>query len=124
MAVNNQKIIITKRAEHYADGTFITLPVLELQAACNVLSPTALIVWIKLAGNKNNYSDEFSPAYYIKRYGKSEKSYQRAINELIELKYLIPIGSNKYHFYLEPYIEESCCASKSETSSNIWSQLV
>jgi hypothetical protein len=101
MAVPNQKKIITKRPANYAAGEFITLPQEELKHAWKDLSPSARIIWIKLAGNANNYVDEFSPSYYVDAYGGCTKSYQKGRQELEDKGYIVK-HNNEYWFYLLP----------------------
>ena len=124
MAVSNQKLITTKRPDSYPAGTFIMLPKLEWEAASENLSPTAFLVWMKLASNANNYTDEFSPAYYIKHHGGCERSYQRARKELEEKGYITKQGS-RYIFHLEPELElPTYAAATASTQGSIASSLV
>lgn len=101
MSVPNQKLITTKRTTAYSTGGFITLPTEEMQSACRDLSPSAFIIWCKLASNANGYTDEFSPAYYVKYYGGCTKSYKNARQELETKRYIVPDGG-QYNFYLTP----------------------
>ena len=101
MSVPNQKLITTKRPAVYSSGTFITLPTEELESACRDLNPSAFIIWVKLASNANGYTDEFSPAFYVKHYGGCTKSYKTAWQELEDKRYIVPDGG-RYIFYLTP----------------------
>lgn len=109
MAVPNQKKIITKRPANYAAGEFITLPQEELKHAWQDLSPSARIIWIKLAGNANNYVDEFSPSYYVDAYGGCTKSYQKGRQELEDKGYIVK-HNGEYWFYLTPQTTTSTSA--------------
>lgn len=118
MAVPNQKKIITKRPANYAAGEFITLPQEELKHAWQDLSPSARIIWIKLAGNANNYVDEFSPSYYVDAYGGCTKSYQKGRQELEDKGYIVK-HNGEYWFYLTPQTVTSTVAAPQPTTTAV-----
>lgn len=83
---------------------FIAIDRVYLQQASQHLTPAQTIIYLDLAGNKNGYIKDFSPAYYQNNYGISIKTAQRAFQELLEQGYLEQSAENAnfYTFSIVP----------------------
>ena len=103
--VPNQKTIVVHRTK--CDRDFLQIKKSTLFEAYNTLGHTALVLYLYLVGNRDNYTFAFSPSAIQKETGIPESTCRDQIKKLIACKYLVPRseGSNIYDFYERPHFE-------------------
>lgn len=104
MSVPNQKIIkIAERTERNRDNLYTTTNLEALQIAMLNLKESGLKLWLYLNKNQEGYNLELSPKA-CESWGIKKTSYYRAVEELIEKGFLVPLreNSNIYFFYELP----------------------
>lgn len=69
------------------------------------LSPNTFKLYMYIAKNAVGYEFALSPVAIKNMTGMSRDTYRKSKYELIQAKYLIPIGNNKYAFYQNPHLE-------------------
>ena len=112
--VPNQKTIVVHRTQ--CDRDFLQIKKSTLFEAYNTLGSTALVLYLYLVGNRDNYKFAFSPSAIHKETGMPESTCRDQFRKLIACKYLVPRseGSNVFDFYERPHFE---CAEDPEVSS-------
>lgn len=100
--VPNQKIAVIHREKATSD--FLQIKKDNLFAAYKTLNATALVVYLYLCANKDNYSLAISPAAIHNATGMAESTCRDQIKRLISCGYLVQRsdGSNIYDFYEVP----------------------
>lgn len=102
MSVPNQRKIIIEREREslFCSKDFFKVTTKNLQLAMYNLKPSAFMLWIYFADNKNGYVIDVYVVDFINKTGLSRSSYNRAFEELIEKGYLIKSHkqSNLYLF--------------------------
>ena len=92
----NQKVVTVKKPKY--EKNFITVSISEVEEAFIILTRTELAIYFYLCGNKDGYTFALSPEHIMTQYKISKSSYHRAIERLIELRYLVANGGNQYIF--------------------------
>ena len=100
--VPNQKVVIT--ADSPIPGQFAKVEMTSFRQACSLFKKKATpILFIELTGNVEGWQTALSSSFFTKAYKISRDSYNAAVQELIELKFLIQVGnSNTYKMYRTP----------------------
>ena len=83
----NQKLVVVKKSSY--DGNFIQIGKEEWQYAARDLKATTMLLYMYLAGNRNDFQLALSHADIEKAIGMSKNTYHRAVAELIEKNYLV-----------------------------------
>ena len=102
----NQKLVVIKKPSY--DGNFIQIGIEEWQYAAKDLKPTTMLLYMYLAGNRDDFYLALSHAAVKEATGMSKNTYHRAVEELIEKNYLVKIdGKNNidyesYRFHTSP----------------------
>ena len=102
----NQKLVVVKKPAY--DGNFIQIGKDEWQYAARNLKPTTMLLYMYLAGNKNDYYLALSHTAIEDAIGMSKNTYHRAVAELIEKNYLVQTNGKSdldyetYCFYTYP----------------------
>lgn len=92
----NQKVVTVSKPKY--EKNFITVSIDEFKEAFIILTKIELAIFIYLCGNKDGYTFALSPEHIMTEYKISKSSYHRAIERLIELRYLVANGGNHYIF--------------------------
>ena len=101
--VPNQRIV--KTMDTAKDGQFFKTNKEEFRDAVKLFKKKfTVILYLELTGNKLEYSEALSSSFFMKTYGMSRDGYRAAVDELIELNFLIQEkeGSNIYLMYRSP----------------------
>lgn len=103
----NQRIITIKEnamPEKGANERFVALNYETMMKAMRDLTPTTHHVWVYLNANKNGYEFALSTTDICAQTGLSPSTAKKAINELIEKRYLVlqPNKTKHYDFYAMP----------------------
>lgn len=109
MSSPNQKLLIVHKPKYKDD--FLQVGSLEWQkvALLSGDSNSVLITYLYLANNSNNFLKEFSPQDMVNIFGKSLRTWERALKTLMDAGYVIHLDGdpkNKFHFYTSPQKEE------------------
>lgn len=109
MSSPNQKMMIIHKPKYRND--FLQIGLDEWCQAANISgdSKSVLITYLYLASNSDNFKKDFSPADMVKLFGKSERTWERALKTLIDEKYVVHLEgdpNNKFHFYTTPQRKE------------------
>jgi hypothetical protein len=97
----NQKVVTTTK-DAGVDGKkrpFATINIDALASAMALLKTSTFKVWIYLAKNANNYTFALSCVDVCRFCKVSAKSFHVAIQELIEVGYLVHTEGTHYNFY-------------------------
>lgn len=117
MAVANQ-FLITIRKTPIVKGqgqSYLAILSKEWIAASKKLSPSAFQLFLYLADKQNGYENwELSKVAVTKTFGFSDKTYSRAVKELIEERYLVQVDGVKYDFFTVPLDKNVSLADRSE----------
>ena len=103
----NQRVVYTKEnamPKNNNNQHFVVLDCETMENAMGNLTPTTFFVWIYLNENKNGYEYALSTADICARTKLSLSTAKKAINELIEKRYLVlqPNKTKHYDFYATP----------------------
>lgn len=114
MAVANQFIITIHKPKYQKD--FLQIGNDEWIQACNNLTPAGFKLYLYLAGNADGYNEELSKTRFCGLFGVSEKTYQRATEELRDKGYLILRSGSKtrHDFYLTPHTDKNVHVDKND----------
>lgn len=96
----NQRIIKIHRERVNTD--FLGIKNENWQAAARDLRPFALVLYLYLASNKDNFSLALSPAAVQSAVGLARSTYNDQFNVLVNKGYLVSRGGNTYDFYEVP----------------------
>ena len=100
--VANQKTITVNKEACDKNHLYATISLEAMQHAMLDLKNETLKLWFYIAKNQKGYSFGLSKVDAIKWGVGSKSSYDRAVKELIEKKYLVETTSNHYDFYEIP----------------------
>lgn len=118
MPVPNQKIIQVQKQKCDKQNRYAMANLDAKRAAACILDAGAFKMWNYFSDNQDYYTFELSRAAVEQNYGIKKKQYDKAIQELIEKRYLIQIeGSNKYVFSETP-LEQATWYQKDTTRDN------
>ena len=100
--VPNQKVVIT--ADSPISGQFAKVEMTSFRQACSLFKKKATpILFVELTGNVEGWQTALSSSFFTQTYKISRDAYNAAVQELIELKFLIQMGeSNTYKMYRTP----------------------
>lgn len=98
--VPNQRMIQVHREKTARD--FLGIKNENWQAAARDLGPTALLLYLYFAANKDNYSFALSPAAIKNQIGMARSTYNDQFHKLVEKGYLVQRNGNTYDFYEIP----------------------
>lgn len=106
MASPNQKIVyIGNRVERDATHPYTEQSIEAMAHAARELSGDRFKVWMYLSKNRDDFVLELSQKDLLK-WGVKKDTYQRAVNDLIELGYLVQINQERNEWKFEEYPEE------------------
>ena len=106
MATPNQKIIyIGERVPRDASHPYTEQSIEAMRHAANELSGDRFKVWMYLSKNQDNFTLELSQKDMLK-WGVKKDTYQRAVNDLIDLGYLVEIDAEKNEWEFIEYPRE------------------
>ena len=106
MASPNQKIVyIGNRVERDATHPYTEQSIEAMAHAARELSGDRFKVWMYLSKNRDDFVLELSQKDLLK-WGVKKDTYQRAVNDLIELGYLVQIDEKKNEWRFEEFPEE------------------
>lgn len=88
---NNQKAIRIAKTECNKDNPYAVINLAALEGAMKALKPNAFKVWCYLCRNQTNYELALSGVDVQAKCNMSKKTYDTAVNELIEKQYLIEV---------------------------------
>lgn len=94
----NQKRVIIGTDNNDPENVTVILNKNHWALASRYLSPSAFKVYIYFALNRSGFEFALSRSDVCDKTGISDGSYSRAIQELMEKRYLTPLGGNKYLF--------------------------
>ena len=95
-----QRVITIHRESAKTD--FLGIKNENWQAAARDLRPFALVLYLYLASNRDNYSLALSPAAVQSAVGMARSTYNDQFNVLVSKGYLVNRGGNNYDFYEIP----------------------
>ena len=106
--VPNQNVVTIHREAAKSD--FLGIKNENWQEAARDLGAHALMLYLYLASNKNEYVLALSPAAIKKAIGMARSTYYDQLDKLIKKGYLVQTSGNGYEFYEVSQIpkEESC----------------
>ena len=95
----------------------------KLQVAIQVLTPTQVLIWLDLLGNKKDQLIAFSPAYYSEFYGFNESTVRAAFDNMKKEGFIVAAKGTTNKFYVldksskhaSKYFKEEKVVSPSET---------
>ena len=99
--VENQKTVTTKGAKHDKENIYAKLNIDAMQTAMMMLKPNTFKLWCYMAKNQNNYTFALSAVDACRFCNFSKNTYHTAVQELIEVGYLVNTGANNYDFWEE-----------------------
>ncbi len=106
MASPNQKVVyIGNRVERDAEHPYTEQSIEAMAHAARELSGDRFKVWMYLSKNRDDFVLELSQKDLLK-WGVKKDTYQRAINDLIELGYLVQIDEKRNEWRFEEFPEE------------------
>lgn len=101
--VPNQKVIEVHKV-HAKGGRILDIPTNRI--AQKELSAQTYVLYMHFILNLPEYKEALSLKHILETTSLSERGYYKAVNELIEKKYLVPKQSKEYpefyHFYESP----------------------
>ena len=105
--VPNQKVIEIHKV-HAKGGRILDIP--TNRQAQKELSAQAYVLYMHFMLNLPGYQEALSVKYITDTTSLSERGYYKAVNELIEKKYLVPKPNKEYsefyHFYESPKAQD------------------
>lgn len=96
----NQRVVHIHRER--ASSDFLGIKNENWKAASRILGAHALLLYMYLAANANNYELALSPAAIEAEIGMPRSTYKDQFRKLINYGYLVPRSGNKYDFYETP----------------------
>ena len=96
----NQRVVHIHRERVSSD--FLGIKNENWKAASRILGAHALLLYMYLAANANNYELALSPAAIEAEIGMPRSTYKDQFRKLINYGYLVPRSGNKYDFYETP----------------------
>lgn len=99
MAVPNQKLVsIGSRLPRDNEHPFSEQSVEAMSRAARALQGDRFKVWLYLSKNRDDFKLELSQKAIENEMGVKKDTYHRAITDMIELGYLVPVSGNEYRF--------------------------
>lgn len=115
--VPNQKVIEVHKV-HAKGGRILDIPTNRI--AQKELSAQTYVLYMHFILNLPEYKEALSLKHIMETTSLSERGYYKAVNELIDKKYLVPNPSKEYsefyHFYENPKVK-----TKSQSSDEVGS---
>ncbi len=100
ITVANQRTVRVHRERATAD--FLGIKNENWKAAARNLSPHALLLYLYLASNADNYTFALSPAAITAEIGMPRSTYHDQFKVLVRKGYLVNTNGNTYDFYEKP----------------------
>lgn len=97
----NQRLIHINREPARVD--FLGINNETWKAASRDLRPPALLLYLYLAANADNYMFALSPAAVRQEIGMARSTYHDQFHILVDKGYLVPSHGNTYEFYEKPH---------------------
>lgn len=99
----NQRIIKTQKEPSNKENLYSIVNIQALQNAIKVLDERALLLWLYLNKNQNNYMYGLSVVDIVNNWELySEATYRRAFKDLVEKGFLEQVDNDDYIFYEYP----------------------
>ena len=92
----NQKIVRIQKQLEATD--YLRVNNEDWHAAAKELKPTTFILYLWLASNTDGWEFALSPKAITRETGISKKSYDRGVDELLEMGYMCREHGNRYLF--------------------------
>lgn len=108
----NQRTVIVHREKVETD--FLGIKNENWQAAARDLRPHALLLYLYLASNRDNFELALSPAAVLEAVGMPRSTYHDQFHVLESKGYLVPKHGNTYEFYEVPRPRGEIQRSKEE----------
>lgn len=106
-AAPNQKIVyIGERVPRDAAHPYTEQSIEAMRHAANELSGDRFKVWMYLSKNRDDFTLELSQKDMLK-WGVKKDTYQRAVNDLIDLGYLVEIDAERNEWEFVEYPREN-----------------
>ena len=109
----NQRMIKVHRESVKTD--FLGIKNENWQAASRDLGAHALMLYLYLASNANNYTVALSPVAVRQAIGMARSTYHDQFHKLVDRGYLVPSHGNTYEFYEVP---QAATQARNELSDN------
>lgn len=109
----NQRTVIVHREKAQSD--FLGIKNENWQAAARDLRPHALVLYLYLASNRDNYELALSPAAVLEAVGMPRSTYHDQFHVLVSKGYLVPKHGNTYEFYEVPRPRDEIQRSSQES---------
>lgn len=109
----NQRVIKVHREAAKSD--FLGIKNENWQAASRDLGAHALMLYLYLASNANNYTVALSPAAVRQSIGMARSTYHDQFHKLVDRGYLVPSHGNTFEFYEVP---QAATQARNELSDN------
>ena len=106
VTVPNQKVVKVQKEQCNADNLYAMYNLDALKLAMLDLKGETFKLWCYLGKNQSNYEFALSKADALTWGLGSKSSYDRAVKELIEKRYLVETSPNHYDFFEIPREEE------------------
>lgn len=97
----NQKTVTTRGAKHDKENIYCVLNQDAMFEAMALLKPNAFKLWCYMAKNQNGYTFALSRVDACKVCNMSKPTYLSAVQELIEVGYMVNTSGNHYNFFEE-----------------------
>ena len=101
----NQRTVCVHREPAKKD--FLGIKNENWQAAARNLRPHALLLYLYLAANADNYVLALSPAAVRQSIGMARSTYHDQVQVLIDKGYLVPANGNSFDFYETPHFNNT-----------------
>lgn len=106
-AAPNQKIVyIGDRMPRDSEHPYTEQSIEAMRHAASELSGDRFKVWMYLSKNRDDFVLELSQKDMLK-WGVKKDTYQRAVNDLIELGYLVEVNAERNEWRFEEYPREN-----------------
>ena len=109
----NQRMIKVHRESVKTD--FLGIKNENWQSAARDLGAHALMLYLYLASNANNYTVALSPAAVRQAIGMARSTYHDQFHKLVDRGYLVPSHGNTFEFYEVP---QAATQARNELSDN------
>ena len=101
VTVENQKTVTTNSAKHDKENIYAKLNIDAMESAMAILKPNTFKLWCYMAKNQDNYTFALSAVDACRFCNFGKTTYHAAVQELIDVGYLVNTNGNHYDFYEE-----------------------
>lgn len=98
----NQKVVTIHKSAIANGDLYLRVKLDDMFVAMQNLTSSAFKIWLYLSSNLEDYTLALSCADVCAACGLSERTFHKAVNELIDKNYIVQIHGNTYDFNTYP----------------------